>query len=97
MKRLLLLKVEYLEVDKKTSKVKEQEARTKLCRTSIAQFKTEMKEWLDNKSIQITKVYDTDEPSVVILFDEKIWETLYKKLCAVDVVETIDNTLPKDA
>lgn len=97
MKRLIFLKVEYLEVDKKMNKAKEQEARTKLCRTSINQFKKDMKEWLDNKSIQITKEYDTAEPSALIIFDEKVWDELYKKLISIDVVDVIDNIIPKDA
>jgi hypothetical protein len=96
MKRLIFLKVEYLEVDKKMSKAKEQEARTKLCRVSINQFKKDIKEWLDNKSIQITKEYDTAEPSVLISFDEKILCEVVDKLRKVDIVNIIDSIIPKE-
>jgi hypothetical protein len=84
-----------LEVGKKMSKDKEQEARTKLCHLSITQFKEDMREWLDNKSIQIIKEYDTDQPSILIAFDEKIWDVLYKKLISVDIVDIIDHIIPK--
>lgn len=96
MKRFIILKIEYLEVEKKMSKTKVQEARTKLCRQSIAQFRKEMKEWLDKKSIQITKEYDTTEPSVIIVFDEKVWEALYKQLVSVEIVDVIDSIIPED-
>jgi hypothetical protein len=96
MKRLIFLKVEYLEVDKKMTKAKEQEARAKLCRKSIAQFKKDMQEWLDNKSIQITKEYDQTEPSVIIAFDEKILCQVVDQLRKVDIVEIIDSIIPKE-
>lgn len=98
MKRLIFLKSEYLDLEgKKVSKAKEQEMRAELCQKSIKQFKKDMKEWLDNKSIKITKEYDIDEPSVLIVFDEKVWDPLYKKLISVDIVDIIDNVIPKDA
>lgn len=97
MKRLIFLKVEYLEVTKKMGKAKEQEARTKLCQDSIKQFKKDMKDWITDKSIKITKEYDTSEPAVLIEFQDEKWCDLYKKLTSVNIVDIIDSIIPKDA
>ncbi len=97
MKRLIFLKVEYLDLEgKKVSKTKEQEMRTELCQKSIKQFKKDMKEWLDNKSIKITKEYDIDEPSIIIQFEDEKLDELYKKLVSVDIVDIIDSIIPKE-
>ena len=95
MKRLIFLKVEYLDLEsKKISKAKEQEMRTQLCNDSIKQFKKELKDWIDNKSIQITKEYVYLEPQVIIEFGNKIFDEVYHTLCALEIVETIDSILP---
>jgi hypothetical protein len=97
VKRLIFLKVEYLDLEgKKVSKTKEQEMRTELCQKSIKQFKKDMKEWLDNKSIKIIKEYDIDEPSVIIQFEDEKLDELYKKLISVDIVDIIDSIIPKE-
>lgn len=94
MKRCLFLKVEYLEVDKKMSKAEENKFREQLCKNSVKEFKKEMKSWIDDKSLKILKDL-TPEPQVIIECEEDKWEQLYVKLCAVDIVETIDSILPK--
>lgn len=97
MKRLIFLKVEYLDLEgKKVSKAKEQEMRTELCQKSIKCFKKEMKDWLDNKSVKITKEYDTEEPSVIIQFEDEKLDDLYKKLISVDIVDIIDAIIPTE-
>src|SRR5579864_6864104 len=95
MKRLIFLKVEWLDLtNKKVSKVKEQELRAALCQDSIKQFKKDMKDWLDNKSVKITKEYAEDEPQVIIQFDDKLRDAMYDKLRSVDIVLSIDSILP---
>jgi hypothetical protein len=96
MKRLIFLKVEYLELSKKIGKDKKQEMRSKFCQTSIAQFKTDMKDWLFDKSIKITKEFDTTEPAVLIQFDEDKWCELNKKLISIKIVDVIDLVMSKD-
>lgn len=102
MKRLIILKVEYLDLKgKKVLKAQEQELRAKLCRDSIVQFKKEMKDWITDKSIRITKEYTIFEeektsPSLIIEFQEERWELLYKKLISLSITDVIDTFLPKD-
>lgn len=97
MKRVLFLQAEYLDVDKKTSKAKEQEMRTALCQKAIKQFKSDMKKWLDDRTIRITKEYDLDEPKVIIEFADGLCQDIYEVLIKVDIVQTIDSILPKEA
>lgn len=95
MKRLIFLKVEYLDLTgKKINKAKEQEMRTQLCNDSIKQFKKEMKDWLDNKSIKITKEYAESEPQAIIEFEVKVMDEVYVALRASEIVDIIDSFLP---
>jgi len=97
MKRLIFLKMEYLDLEgKKINKAKEQEMRAELYQKSIKQFKKDMKEWIDNKFIKITREFDITKSAVLIQFDDDKWCDLYNKLVSVDIVDIIDVVQPVD-
>lgn len=91
MRRLIFLKIEYLDLEgKKIKKDEEQKLRLQLCQKSIKEFKKEMKALLDDKSVKILKDY-APEPQVLIEFDEKKLDTVLDKLRAVEIVDIIDS------
>lgn len=95
MRRLIFLKVEYLELKgKKVLKVDAQKMHEELSLNSIKEFKTQMKEWIDNKSIKILHEWSSSDPQVLIQFDEKKLDEVIKKLVSVDIVDVIDSIMP---
>lgn len=91
MKRLIFLKMEYLDLNgKKVKKEEEDKLRLELCQTSIKEFKKEMKTWLDDKTVKIVKDY-APEPQVLIEFDEKKLDPVLDALRAADIVDIIDS------
>jgi len=89
--------MEYLDLEgKKINKAKEQEMRAELYQKSIKQFKKDMKEWIDNKFIKITREFDITKSAVLIQFDDDKWCDLYNKLVSVDIVDIIDVVQPVD-
>jgi len=95
MKRLIFLKVEYLDLEaKKISKAKEQELREGLCKDSVKLFKNQMKDWLADKKHKITKEYLVDIPQVLVEFPDAERDDAYDALRKSDIVESIDSYLP---
>jgi Flp pilus assembly CpaF family ATPase len=94
-RRLIFLKMEYLDLKgKKVKKEEEQKLREELCQQSIKQFKKELKTLLDDKSIKLVKDY-SPEPQILIEFDEKKLEPVLEALRSADIVEVIDAMLPQ--
>ena len=93
MKRLIFLKIEYLDLEgKKIKKEEEEKLRLKLCQDSLKEFNKEMREFLLDKTIKIVKDYAPD-PKVLIEFDEKKLDLVLDKLRAVDIVDIIDSII----
>lgn len=96
MKKLVIFKEEWLDFTdkKKISKADEQKLRNDVIIKTIEKFKLLIKEWIDDKSIQIIKEYAT-EPWVVIEFDDEIVSDVYNLIRTMDIVDVIDSILPK--
>ena len=94
MKRLIFLKMDYLDLEgKKIKKAEEDKLRLELCQKSIKEFKKELKVLLDDKTIKIVKDH-SPEPQVLIEFDEKKLELVLAALRAADIVDIIDAMVP---
>jgi hypothetical protein len=90
-RRLIFLKMEYLDLEgKKIKKAEEEKLRLELCQDSLRQFNKEMKDLLLDKTIKIVKDYAPD-PQVLIEFDEKKLDLVLEKLRATDIVDIIDS------
>lgn len=95
MRRLIFLKVEYLELKgKRVLKADAQKMHEELCLNSITEFRIQMKEWIDNKSIKILQEWSSSDPQVLIQFDEKKLDDLLPKLVSVNIVDVIDSIMP---
>lgn len=94
MKRLIILKQEWLDPKgkDKAAQYKEQVA---ICKNSVKEFRDGIKELIANKSVKIIREYDI-VAQVIIEFDEKNIDVVYKQLRSLNIVETIDTHLPKE-
>jgi hypothetical protein len=95
MKRLIFLKVEYLDLKgKKTLKADVQKMHQQLCDNSLREFKLEMQSWIKDKSIKVLKEFSDPDPQVLIQFDEKRLEEVMQKLISIQLVDIIDSIIP---
>lgn len=93
MRRLIFLKIEYLDLKgKKVKKEEEERLRLELCQNSLKEFNKEMRELLLDKTVKIIKDY-APEPQVLIEFDEKKLDLVIDKLRSVDIVDIIDSII----
>lgn len=92
-RRLIFLKIEYLDLKgKKVKKEEEERLRLELCQNSLKEFNKEMREFLLDKTVKIIKDY-APEPQVLIEFDEKKLDLVIDKLRSVDIVDIIDSII----
>jgi hypothetical protein len=99
MKRLIILKEEWLELGtgkKKIGKEEEQRLRDAIRAKAIEQFKQDIKQRLDDGSIQIIKEY-VAEPWITIEFEDAICWDVIDLLRTIDIVSLIDSILPKNS
>lgn len=89
MKKTIFIMVEYLDIKGKViTKVEEAEMRRKLYDKAVKEFKKEMKDLLDSKTIKILKE-NFPSPSINIEYSDK--DIVYPRLLSAAIVEVIDS------
>lgn len=97
MKRLLVLKTDYLDLDeKKINKINEQKMRDNIADKSLKEFKSQAKELINNKLIKIIKEYSPEAWVIIECLDKDFYGNVYEAMCKMDVVQTIETVQPSD-